>query len=391
MKAWRRPLVSCLMLTFCTAFADAGEAIALFNGKDFTGWAFCLTSPETDPAMVWTVADGVIHCAGEPAGYMRTEAEYANYRLSFQWRWPKTGGNSGLLLHIAGDDRVWPKSIESQLQSGHAGDFWVIGGAEFKEHVKEDDRRVPKMHKHKMMSTSGTTLIWTGLSCSSPILLEPAMELSLFQRLYFCRYFCLYFLRVMFFSKVRGRTNLDLVDTGHGTGGDHSLNMSVQSRLITADLYLSLGDTVRVTSLLAQGSLLLDEGADGLGIVVLSPNPDFPVGVARTDSAILVELAGERVAVGIGRVVVDVDDRDAGFVVVFLIFLDRAGIDLGKDHILELPLAHVGPQHEEEEEKEHDINQGDEVRSQLLLEMDRLRSSSFFGHILLQFSLCHGS
>lgn len=120
------------------------EPIQLFNGTDLSGWKLFLPDKNADPAKVWTVSDGVVHCGGKPAGYMRTEKQYDNYRLKLQWRWPDGGGNSGVLLHIHEPDAVWPKSIEGQLQNGHAADFWVIGGTDFKEHANKDERRVIK-------------------------------------------------------------------------------------------------------------------------------------------------------------------------------------------------------------------------------------------------------
>jgi len=122
----------------------AGETFSLFNGRNVEGWKLFVPDPNVDVSKVWTVRDGVIHCAGNPVGYIRTLQEYENYRLRFEWRWPEGGGNSGVLLHISGEDVVWPRSIESQLQDRYAGDFWVIGGAEFKEHTNPADRRVPK-------------------------------------------------------------------------------------------------------------------------------------------------------------------------------------------------------------------------------------------------------
>lgn len=120
------------------------EPVDLFNGKDFAGWKLFLPDASVDPATVWSVRDSVVHCTGNPAGYMRTETKYGNYRLRVEWRWPGDGGNSGVLLHIQDQDEVWPKSVEAQLMSGNAGDFWVIGGTDFKEHKGQLDRRVPK-------------------------------------------------------------------------------------------------------------------------------------------------------------------------------------------------------------------------------------------------------
>lgn len=126
----------------------AAEPVALFNGKDFEGWKLFIPDENVDPLSVWSVRDGVIRCEGDPKGYMRTAKAYSDYKLSFEWRWPEKGGNNGLLLHIVGEDKVWPKSIESQLQHENAGDFWVIGGAEFEEHVDKSTRRVLKKTEH---------------------------------------------------------------------------------------------------------------------------------------------------------------------------------------------------------------------------------------------------
>jgi len=116
------------------ATAPKGE-IALFNGKDLTGWMpFVPGAAEAkmQPADVWSVVDEkgekVLICKGQPVGYLRTQAAHKNFILKLQWRFPegKDPGNSGVLLRQVGEDKVWPKSVEAQLQSGSAGDFWNI-------------------------------------------------------------------------------------------------------------------------------------------------------------------------------------------------------------------------------------------------------------------------
>lgn len=106
--------------------------IDLFNGKDLDNWA-CFLNDNGRKEDVWSVSDGVLVCKGSPAGYLRTMDDYTNYVLKVEWRWnPVTGkaGNSGVLLRVQDPDKVWPRSVEAQLQSGSAGDFWNIG--EFK-------------------------------------------------------------------------------------------------------------------------------------------------------------------------------------------------------------------------------------------------------------------
>jgi len=126
--------------------ASSNQPVALFNGKDFTGWKRFVASKKADVDTIWQMRDGVLHCTGRIPGYIRTTAPYRNYKIEFDWRWPDKPGNSGLLIHIQEPDMVWPKSIECQLMNKNAGDFYVIEGSEFKEHTDPTDRRVAKRH-----------------------------------------------------------------------------------------------------------------------------------------------------------------------------------------------------------------------------------------------------
>ena len=108
------------------------EEVVLFNGVDFSGWKLFIPDETVDVNTVWSIEEGVIHCTGVPSGYIRTAADYSNYQLHVEWRWVEEAGNSGILLHMTGEDKVWPKSIECQLQAGNAGDFYLIDGTYFK-------------------------------------------------------------------------------------------------------------------------------------------------------------------------------------------------------------------------------------------------------------------
>ncbi|HON92271.1 MAG TPA: DUF1080 domain-containing protein [Sedimentisphaerales bacterium] len=129
------------------------EKISLWNGVDFAGWKRFLPDASRDVDDTWSIADGVLRCTGRPAGYMRTETAYADYHLHVEWRWPAQPGNNGVLVHMSGPDVVWPRSLECQLASGNAGDFWVIGGLEFAEHAK-GGRRVNGRRTLKLRESS---------------------------------------------------------------------------------------------------------------------------------------------------------------------------------------------------------------------------------------------
>jgi len=129
----------------------------LWNGKDFTGWKLRLPGCDEEPASVWSVKEGVIHCNGVPNGYLRTTEEYSNYKLHLEWRWVEGDyrkRNSGVLVHVLGPDKIWPKCIEAQLHSGDAGDFWLIGGTAITVEGKrtESSRRPMRVKKMKQSS-----------------------------------------------------------------------------------------------------------------------------------------------------------------------------------------------------------------------------------------------
>lgn len=116
------------------------EKTMLWNGRNFSGWKLYTRESGHDVTKTWSIKNGLIRCEGEPRGYMRTEKDYANYLFHVEWRWPGQGGNNGVLVHMSGPDVVWPKSLECQLHSTNAGDFWVIGGIETKEHARGGQR-----------------------------------------------------------------------------------------------------------------------------------------------------------------------------------------------------------------------------------------------------------
>ncbi len=130
-----------------------GQAKLLFNGKNFEGWTFY--PPSLSDA--WSVKDGVMLNKGKPAGYIRTTAgerrsakdDYTNYVLRLQFR-HLTKGNSGVLLRMVGDDKVWPRSIEAQGQYGHVGDIWNIG----KFPMKTDPKRTKGRRTVKMKDSN---------------------------------------------------------------------------------------------------------------------------------------------------------------------------------------------------------------------------------------------
>lgn len=114
--------------------SDKEGFVSLFNGKDLSGWVPVNVEPDT-----FTARDGVIHCSGEPTGFMRTERMYENFVLELEWRHLKPKGNAGLFVWAdatPAEDSPFARSIEVQILDGRNtenytshGDVFAIQGA----------------------------------------------------------------------------------------------------------------------------------------------------------------------------------------------------------------------------------------------------------------------
>jgi hypothetical protein len=132
----------------CAALATAqtrdipkhGPAVVLFDGKDLGKFDTFLPSAglNSDPNHVFTVENGAVHVSGTEFGYFITKQEYKNYYLRAEFKWgegtfaPRAGQarDSGILFNIQGENKVWPRSVEFQINEGCTGDFWMTDGAQ---------------------------------------------------------------------------------------------------------------------------------------------------------------------------------------------------------------------------------------------------------------------
>ncbi len=129
--------LSIFLVCFCSGI-KAQKFNSLFNGKNLDGWyTFVRNSPiATDTAGVFTVDDKMIHVSGKYFGYIATAQTYKNFHLSLEFKWgtakhpPREDKkrDSGILYYFptSAPDKIWPRSIECQIQEGDCGDFWLI-------------------------------------------------------------------------------------------------------------------------------------------------------------------------------------------------------------------------------------------------------------------------
>ncbi len=101
-------------------------------GGEIAGWR-SFHEDDARTADVWKLSNsGVLTCKGTPKGYLYTEKDYGSFVLTLQWRWPpgSAPGKGGVLLRTTGENKIWPKSLEAQINVGDAGDFWGLSGYE---------------------------------------------------------------------------------------------------------------------------------------------------------------------------------------------------------------------------------------------------------------------
>ncbi len=109
----------------------AGQSVSLFNGKDLTGWHYDIPSLDDASGLntTFVVRDGNLVSMGKPEGHLITDAVFENYRLEVEYRFAGEPGNCGVLVHASKPRalyKMFPQSIEVQMNHTHAGDFWCI-------------------------------------------------------------------------------------------------------------------------------------------------------------------------------------------------------------------------------------------------------------------------
>lgn len=138
----RSLLVAGLMALPASALA---EEVALFNGRDFTGWTYFLEEKEYNAGGKGQIADfarilpgGVIELDPRLHGALMTERDYKDFELQVEFRWPDPGprDDSGLFLRIR-PPFAWDmergelaRFYMFQIQPGNTGDLWVLGYSE---------------------------------------------------------------------------------------------------------------------------------------------------------------------------------------------------------------------------------------------------------------------
>lgn len=110
---------------------EENKTMHLFNGVDLEGWHADVPAADNKPDIEksFIVNDSLLVSMGDPRGHLITDSVFSNYRLEVEYRFAAEPGNCGVLVHASTPRALYsmfPKSLEVQMQSGDAGDFWCI-------------------------------------------------------------------------------------------------------------------------------------------------------------------------------------------------------------------------------------------------------------------------
>ncbi len=127
-------LIALLPYSFLNAQTDKMKSI--FNGKDLQGWTTYLLKAgvDKDPQSVFKIEDGILQVSGQDLGYVATKKIYKNFHLSLEFKWGEkkyppreyNKRDAGICYNVEKQDKIWPKSVECQIQEGDVGDLWLI-------------------------------------------------------------------------------------------------------------------------------------------------------------------------------------------------------------------------------------------------------------------------
>ncbi len=120
-----------MIFVFCACKTAPDKTVKLFNGINLEGWHADIPDADNNPGLEpsFLVRDSLLVSMGEPRGHLITDSVFQNYRLEVEYRFANEPGNCGILVHASTPRalyKMFPQSLEVQMQYGDAGDFWCI-------------------------------------------------------------------------------------------------------------------------------------------------------------------------------------------------------------------------------------------------------------------------
>jgi len=130
---------ACHSGTSASTSAATPGSVALFDGTSLGAFDTFIRGEglNVDTTHLFRVENGEVHVTGVGFGYFVTKRSFRNFRLHAEFKWGDStylerrgkARDSGILYHVQGPNKVWPRSLELQIQEGATGDLWITDSA----------------------------------------------------------------------------------------------------------------------------------------------------------------------------------------------------------------------------------------------------------------------
>lgn len=137
-------MLRAILLTGFLVSSLSGATEANINYNTLAAWDIWVDDKvaDYDPANLFAEANGVISAyphaeplSLQPFGGLVTKRTYSRFVLELEYQWgpekfaprDEMVRDAGVCFHLHGEDRIWPNSVECQIQEGDTGDIWAIG------------------------------------------------------------------------------------------------------------------------------------------------------------------------------------------------------------------------------------------------------------------------
>jgi hypothetical protein len=143
----------------CSGVAWAQTPVALFNGKDLSGWTIYGTER-------WYVADGELVCESGPDkqyGYLATDKRYKDFELELEF-FQEANGNSGVFFHSSIEGtKITGWQAEVAPLNNHTGGIYESYGRGWLIQPKKELEKMLKVgqwNQMKVVVQGNTVTTW---------------------------------------------------------------------------------------------------------------------------------------------------------------------------------------------------------------------------------------
>jgi hypothetical protein len=157
--------------------------IALFNGRDLSGWEIFENGKPAPESQSWVVRDELLISDGQARGDLRTTTRFENYTLTLDYKTHNQRGDGGIGIMLTEENEMLrgkPRPgggsyLEVQLLPNRGGDIYVIGGFQAQANGKKIGFSNPRTTDVKDLAGQWNTMKLTVQNGTAEVTLNGTM------------------------------------------------------------------------------------------------------------------------------------------------------------------------------------------------------------------------